>query len=482
MVFILYKFIIFFKLSSEDVIWRERMRRMKPRESILDKIYGSAKAGLVLMLAVTVIWAACQNKKEPGAPHEQKKLRLGIEVFLEKHLDLVEGKRVGLITNPTGVNSRLETSIDLFYENPKINLVALYGPEHGVRGNAQAGEYVPFYIDARYDIPEYSIPVFSLYGQSLKPAKGMFKDIDEYMRSFDTQKAGKVPEDSMVESIDVLVFDIQDVGTRIYTYVATMAYCMEASAENDIEFIVLDRPNPVNGISLEGPLLEYPEYSSFVGLYPVPVRHGMTVGELASYFNDEFLEKKARLTVIPMQGWKRGMWYDETSLPWVIPSPNMPTLDTATVYPGQVFLEGTNVSEGRGTTRPFELFGAPWIDGSRLTRELNRLNLPGVKFREAWFTPTFSKYEGELCGGAQIHIFDRNQYRSFATSLFIIKTIMDLYPADFKFHPEYFDKIMGTSKIREAIEEGTDVNEIINSYKEDLNSFSKLREPYLLYK
>jgi len=458
------------------------MRRMKPRESILDKIYGSAKAGLVLMLAVTVIWAACQNKKEPGAPHEQKKLRLGIEVFLEKHLDLVEGKRVGLITNPTGVNSRLETSIDLFYENPKINLVALYGPEHGVRGNAQAGEYVPFYIDARYDIPEYSIPVFSLYGQSLKPAKGMFKDIDEYMRSFDTQKAGKVPEDSMVESIDVLVFDIQDVGTRIYTYVATMAYCMEASAENDIEFIVLDRPNPVNGISLEGPLLEYPEYSSFVGLYPVPVRHGMTVGELASYFNDEFLEKKARLTVIPMQGWKRGMWYDETSLPWVIPSPNMPTLDTATVYPGQVFLEGTNVSEGRGTTRPFELFGAPWIDGSRLTRELNRLNLPGVKFREAWFTPTFSKYEGELCGGAQIHIFDRNQYRSFATSLFIIKTIMDLYPADFKFHPEYFDKIMGTSKIREAIEEGTDVNEIINSYKEDLNSFSKLREPYLLYK
>ena len=482
MVFILYKFIIFFKLSSEDVSWRERMRRMKPRESILDKIYGSAKAGLVLMLAVTVIWAACQNKKEPGAPHEQKKLRLGIEVFLEKHLDLVEGKRVGLITNPTGVNSRLETSIDLFYENPKINLVALYGPEHGVRGNAQAGEYVPFYIDARYDIPEYSIPVFSLYGQSLKPAKGMFKDIDEYMRSFDTQMAGKVPEDSMVESIDVLVFDIQDVGTRIYTYVATMAYCMEASAENDIEFIVLDRPNPVNGISLEGPLLEYPEYSSFVGLYPVPVRHGMTVGELASYFNDEFLEKKARLTVIPMQGWKRGMWYDETSLPWVIPSPNMPTLDTATVYPGQVFLEGTNVSEGRGITRPFELFGAPWIDGSRLTRELNRLNLPGVKFREAWFTPTFSKYEGELCGGAQIHIFDRNQYRSFATSLFIIKTIMDLYPADFKFHPEYFDKIMGTSKIREAIEEGTDVNEIINSYKEDLNSFSKLREPYLLYK
>lgn len=434
------------------------------------------------MLASMTVWAACQSRKESRVPDEQKKVRLGIEVFLEKHLDLVEGKRVGLITNPTGVNSRLETSIDLFYKNPKINLVALYGPEHGVRGNAQAGEYVPFYIDTRYDTPEYAIPVFSLYGQSLKPVKGMFKDVDEYMRSFDTQKVGKVPEHSMVESIDVLIFDIQDVGTRIYTYIATMAYCMEASAESDIEFIVLDRPNPINGISMEGPLLEYPEYSSFVGLYPLPVRHGMTVGELAAYFNDEFLEKKTKLTVVPMEGWKRTMWHDENSLPWVIPSPNMPTLDTATVYPGQVFLEGTNVSEGRGTARPFELFGAPWIDGYRLTKELNRLNLPGVKFREAWFTPTFSKYKGELCGGTQIHIFDRSQYKSFDTSLFVVKTIREMYSADFKFHQRYFDKIMGTPKIREAIEEGTAISDIIDSYKEELSSFAKLREPYLLYK
>ena len=434
------------------------------------------------MLAAMIILAACQGMKESRAPDEQKKVRLGIEVFLEEHLDLAEGKRVGLITNPTGVNSRLETNVELFYKNPKINLIALYGPEHGVRGNSQAGEYVPFYIDTRFDIPEFSIPVFSLYGQSLKPPKGMFRDIDEYMRSFDTQELGKIPELSMVESIDVLIFDIQDVGTRIYTYVATLAYCMEASAESDIEFIVLDRPNPINGISIEGPLLEYPEYSSFVGLYPLPVRHGMTVGELASYFNDEFLEKKARLTVIPMQGWKRGMWHDETSLPWVIPSPNMPSLDTATVYPGQVFLEGTNVSEGRGTTKPFELFGAPWIDGYRLTKELNRLNLPGVKFREAWFTPTFSKHKGELCGGAEIHVVDRNQYRSFDSSLFIIKTILEMYPENFKFHTDYFDKIMGTPKIREAIENGNAINDIIESYKEELNSFSKLREPYLLYK
>jgi uncharacterized protein YbbC (DUF1343 family) len=359
--------------------------------------------------------------------------------------------------------------------------VALYGPEHGVRGDAQAGEYVPFYMDTRYDLPEYSVPVFSLYGQSIKPEAGMFKNIDEYMRSFDMKDVGKVPEHSMIESIDVLVFDIQDVGTRIYTYIATMAYCMEACAENDIDFIVLDRPNPINGVNMEGPVLEFPEYSSFVGLYPVPVRHGMTAGELASLFNDKFLEKKANLTVIPMEGWEREMWYDETFLPWVIPSPNMPTLATATVYPGQVFLEGTNVSEGRGTTKPFELFGAPWIDGLRLIEELNRLNLPGVKFREAWFTPTFSKFKGELCGGAQIHVVDRTAYRSFDMSLFIIKTIMDIYPDSFTFHEEYFDKIMGTSRIREALEKGVAVEDIIKGYEKELHNFSQLRKPYLLY-
>ena len=436
---------------------------------------------LFFVFGALVFWPACQAKKELGVRGRQEIVKLGIEVFMEKHLDLVREKCVGLITNPTGISSRLESSVELFYRNPEINLVALYGPEHGIRGNAQAGEYVPFYMDTRYDIPEYSIPVFSLYGQSIKPAKGMFEDIDEYMRSFDTRDAGKVPGQSMVESIDVLVFDIQDVGTRIYTYVATMAYCMEACAENDIEFIVLDRPNPINGIAMEGPLLEYPDYSSFVGLYPVPVRHGMTVGELASYFNDKFLTKKAELTVIPMEGWRREMWFNETSLSWVIPSPNMPTLATATVYPGQVFLEGTNVSEGRGTTKPFELFGAPWIDGFHLVEKLNRLNLPGVKFREAWFTPTFSKFQGELCGGAQIHVVDRHQYRSFDTSLFIIKTIMELYPESFTFHDEYFDKIMGTSRVREALKRGVGVKDIIESYTEELDSFSKLRKSYLLY-
>jgi uncharacterized protein YbbC (DUF1343 family) len=430
----------------------------------------------ILILSIIIIFSSCQRNKTDIARQEQKKVKPGLEVFFEKHLSLIKGKRVGLITNPTGVDSQLRSTIDLFYENPEINLVALYGPEHGIRGNAQAGEYVPFSIDEKYNIP-----VFSLYGQSKKPQPDIFKNIDGYMRSFDTKKIGKIPEKAMVDRIDALIFDIQDVGTRVYTYMATMVYSMEASAENGIDFIVLDRPNPINGQDMEGPLLEYPEFSSFVGLYPIPMRHGMTVGELAMLFNDKFLEKKAKLTVIPLQGWKRKMWFDETGLPWIIPSPNMPTLETATVYPGQVLWEGTNVSEGRGTTKPFEIFGAPWIDGYQLTKKLSDLFLPGVRFREAWFTPTFSKYSGELCSGVQIHVTDRNRYRPLESTLYIIKTIMDMYPEYFKFHADYMDKITGTSKVREALEKGLDVKDILKNFEEPLNNFSKLRKPYLLY-
>jgi len=474
----LYSFLSFIMLSNRDNIFYSKGRKMREirNEKFIIRAPKSIAIISILAAAIIILAPSCKNEKDAVLPYEQKKVKPGIEVFLESHLDLVKGKRVGLITNPPGVDSNLESVIDLFHDNQEINLVALYGPEHGVRGNAQAGEYVSFYIDDKYNIP-----VFSLYGQSRKPEAGMLKNIDEYMRSFDTISAGKIPQTSMVESADVLIFDIQDVGTRIYTYIATMAYCMQASAENGVDFIVLDRPNPINGEDLEGPVLEYPEYSSFVGLYPIPVRHGMTVGELAEFFNDKFLEKKVNLTVIPMQGWEREMWYDETSLPWVIPSPNMPTLDTATVYPGQVFLEGTNISEGRGTTKPFEFFGAPWIDGYELVKKLNELNLEGIKFREAWFSPTFSKYKGELCGGAQIHVIDRNQYRPFESSLHIIKTVMNMYPSHFKFHNEYIDKLMGTSKVRQALEKGSDVKEIIKSYQVDLDNFWELRKPYLLY-
>lgn len=431
-----------------------------------------------ILLALLGSFLSCGKTRQAGtsAPAAVSRVRAGVEVFLEKRLDLVKGKRVGLITNPSGINTRLESTADLFFRNPAIQLTALYGPEHGVRGDAQAGEYVPFYLDGKF-----KVPVFSLYGQSSKPEPGMLKNIDEYMRSFDTVATGKVPEGTMVQDIDILIYDIQDVGARVYTYIATMAYALQACAEAGTEFILLDRPNPINGADIEGTILEYPQFSSFVGLYPIPARHGMTLGELAGLFNDKFLPKKAKLTVIPMEGWTRSLWQDQTGLPWVCPSPNVPTLDTATVYPGQVYLEGTNVSEGRGTTRPFEFFGAPWIDGYVLAKKLNALGLPGVVFRELWFTPTFSKFQGQLCGGAQVHIMDRAAYRSVEAALHIIKTIRDTYPDEFEFHKEYFDKVMGTSKVREALERGTSVRVIVAEFKAGLEEFKALRKPYLLY-
>ncbi|MDD8019739.1 MAG: DUF1343 domain-containing protein [Acidobacteriota bacterium] len=431
-----------------------------------------------ITIIIFILSSSCRPGDQDASKQTEVKPRVkpGSEVFLEKHLALVKDKKVGLITNPSGVNPKLESTAWLFKNNPEINLVALYGPEHGVRGEAQAGEYVPFYFDEKFNLP-----VFSLYGQSLKPEPEMLKNIDELMRHFDTRSAGKIPESSMIKGIDVLVFDLQDIGTRVYTYLATMALAMESCVELDVDFIVLDRPNPLGGKILEGAVLKYPEFSSFVGLYPIPERHAMTIGELALLFNDRFLKKKARLTVIPAEGWKRDWWFDQTGLPWVMPSPNMPTLETATVYPGQVYLEGTNLSEGRGTTRPFELFGAPWIDGWELTQRLNRLQLPGVIFREAWFSPTFSKFQGERCGGCQLHVIDRESFRPFLTSLWIIRTVREMYPDKFKFHPEYFDKIMGNSDIRLALESGESPEIITGHLEAELKAFDDLRQKYLLY-
>jgi uncharacterized protein YbbC (DUF1343 family) len=403
-------------------------------------------------------------------------VKLGVEVLFAKHLDLIHGKHVGLITNPTGVDSQLDSVVELFRSHPDVKLVALYGPEHGVRGNAQAGEYVPFYYDEHFQLP-----VFSLYGQTHKPPADMMTNIDEYMRSFDTQHTGKQVEAGMMSSVDVMVFDLQDVGTRVYTYIATMAYAMQAAADANIPFIVLDRPNPINGIAMEGPILEYPQHSSFIGLYPIPLRHGMTAGELAQLFNAKFLTKKCRLTVVPMENWTRDEWFDETSLPWVLPSPNLPTPESATVYPGQVILEGTNLSEGRGTTKPFEMFGAPWIDGFVLAKKLNELNLPGVKFREVYFTPTFSKFSGTNCGGCQLHVIDRDAYQPVATTLAILSVVKQTYGDKLEFHNGYFDKVMGTATVREALERGEPVEKIVAGFQPGLAAFAKLRAPFLIY-
>ncbi|MCA0986931.1 exo-beta-N-acetylmuramidase NamZ family protein [Guptibacillus algicola] len=414
----------------------------------------------VLVMSTISVALADDNGKGNKYGHDKNKhkkdFKLGVEVLLDEEKQLIEGKNVGLITNPTGVDQELTSIVDRLHNDPDVNLTALYGPEHGVRGSAQAGEYVEYYTDE-----QTGLPVYSLYGETRKPS----------------------PE--MLEGIDVLLFDIQDVGTRFYTYIYTMAYAMEAAEENNIKFVVLDRPNPLGGEAVEGPVLN-DEYSSFVGKYEIPLRHGMTVGELAKLFNNEF-GIGADLTVVEMKNWDRDMYYDDTPLEWVLPSPNMPTLDTALVYPGAALIEGTNVSEGRGTTKPFELIGAPFINSTELASELNRLELPGVDFRAASYTPSFSKHAGKLTHGVQIHVTDKEEFKPVMTGLHLVKTIHDLYPADFEFRAEYsngisfFDYLVGNGWIRDAIKEGQSVEEMQEKWEEDLDDFKEVREDYLVY-
>lgn len=380
----------------------------------------------------------------------------GVEVLLDSELHLISGKRVGLITNMTGIDSQGTHIADRLRATHGVELVAMFAPEHGLRGDRQAGEYVPSYVD-----PVTKLPVHSLYGNTRRPTS------------------------EMLRGIDVLIFDIQDVGTRFYTYIYTMAYAMEAAAEHGIPFIVLDRPNPIGGEIVEGPVLD-PKLSSFVGLYPIPLRHGMTVGELALFFNSEF-GIGADLTVVPMRGWKRWMWFDDTELPWVPPSPNMRTLATATVYPGLGLIEGTNVSEGRGTEAPFEIIGAPWIDGPRLAAALNAKGIPGVRFGVATFTPTTSKYQGERSEGVRIEVTDRARFRAVTTGLHVISTIKELYPNRFAWRaPDrsgryFFDQLAGVESVRWLIDARTPVPNIVRSWQGPLEEFLKRRDLYLLY-
>ncbi|KRF52063.1 hypothetical protein ASG97_09450 [Bacillus sp. Soil745] len=409
---------------------------------------------MIILFAICMLSFGIVSSKSVTAVKEKKKQKVspGIEVLLKEEKNVLSGKKVGLITNPTGIDSKLTSIVDLLHDDPDIHLTALFGPEHGVRGDAQAGASVEYYIDEKT-----GLPVYSLYGKTKKPTPEMLKDVE------------------------VLVFDIQDVGTRYYTYIYTMAYAMEAAKENDIPFIVLDRPNPQGGESVDGPVLE-PEFSSFVGLYPIPLKHGMTVGELATLFNKEF-KIGADLKVIKMKGWKRDMDYDDTGLPFVLPSPNMPTVSTTFVYPATGLIEGTNVSEGRGTTKPFELIGAPYINGDELAGKLNALRLPGVKFRAASFTPTFSKHAGKLSHGVEIYITDREEFKAVPTGLHIIKTIQDLYPGDFEFlAANNFNLLIGNGWIMSRIKEGSTVNEILKEYQVKQDAFKKVRKNYLLYK
>jgi uncharacterized protein YbbC (DUF1343 family) len=373
---------------------------------------------------------------------------------------LFKNKKIGIITNHTAVNRQGEHITDIFLNLPDVTVAALFGPEHGVRGQAVAGERVESQVD-----PLTDIPVYSLYGASKKPT----------------------PE--MLKNIDVLVFDIQDIGARFYTYIWTMFYALQAAAENNITFVVLDRPNPITG-KIEGPILEQ-EFSSFVGLQPIPIRHGLTIGELAKMFVGEkwIGETKTELIVVPIKNWRRDMWFDETGLQFIPPSPNMPTLETATIYPGTCLLEGTNVSEGRGTDTPFLLFGAPWINADRLCAQLNRLELTGVHFEPAEFTPMSlpgkapnPKYENKKCFGAKIHITNRDSLNAYACGMHIIKMLQNVYPNDFEFRRDgFFDKLCGTAKVRIAIENGERVENILNVGYKEQEAFLNLREKYLLY-
>ncbi|MEY3235285.1 MAG: hypothetical protein RL230_2556 [Pseudomonadota bacterium] len=377
----------------------------------------------------------------------------GLEILMGQKRALLAGKRVGLITNPTGVTLKLESAIDLMARARDFKLAALFGPEHGVRGDAQAGAAVADNVDART-----GLPAFSLYGTTRKPTP------------------------AMLAGLDVLVFDIQDIGARFYTYPWTLALVMQAAREAGIGVIVADRPNPIGGIRVEGPVLDS-ALASFVGAYPIPIRHGMTLGELALMMNTDF-SIGCNLNVVRCTNWRRTDNASQTGLPWVPPSPNMPTIDTAFIYPGTCLIEGTNLSEGRGTAKPFELIGAPFIDAQALADKLNQRNLPGARFRPAWFTPSFSKFQGQLCAGVQVHITDRTSLAPVDAGIAILLEVVRHHGKDFSFlpgKPPFFDKLAGVSWLREAILAGESLDAIKTRWQPELAAFTLKRARRLLY-
>ena len=385
---------------------------------------------------------------------------LGLERLLESRLDLLRGARVGLVCNQATVDHSLRHAADIVHAHSGVKLTTLFGPQHGIRGDVQDNMIETAHgTDAKT-----GLPVYSLYSETREPTEKMLKDVD------------------------VIVVDLQDAGCRIYTFVYTMANCMRAARALGKRVIVCDRPNPIGGERVAGNVLD-PDFASFVGLYPIPTRHGMTSGELARLFN-EAQGIGCDLEVVPMEGWTRSMWMDDTDAPWVMPSPNMPTLDTATVFPGTVHLEGTQMSEGRGTTRPFELVGAPYIDAEDFGAELNGLGLDGVYFRPTVFQPTFQKHGGKSCGGVQIHVLDRDRFEPVKAGLAVVKAAYDMYgkafrwkepPYEYVFDKNPFDVIAGTDAVRKAFETGTSLDDLERSWSAATETFRRDREKYLLY-
>lgn len=389
-------------------------------------------------------------------------VRTGLDLLVEGRFAPLKGRSVGLVCNHTAVDRRMRHAADLIHGAKGVRLAALFGPEHGVRGDIQ---YMTAVGDERD--PGTGVAVHSLYGSrrgSLRPAAGALR------------------------GIDLLVFDIQDIGSRYYTYQATMLFCMEAAAEARISFLVLDRPNPIGGIAVEGPALR-PGYESFCGVHDVAVRHGMTVGELAGLYREE-RRLAVDLDVIPCSGWKRRMFQRDTGLPWIFPSPNMPTPETALVYPGMCLLEGTNLSEGRGTTRPFELFGAPWLDAAGLARDLSAERLPGVLFRPAGFVPTWDKHAGKRCRGVEIVVVDREAFLPFRTGIACVAAARKQDPRRFRWRRKpyefvtdvpAFDLLCGSRRERESIERNAGWKGLSSAWRSEERAFARRRPAHLLY-
>ena len=390
----------------------------------------------------------------------RRSIKLGIENLLTEKIDLLRGRRVGLICNQASVGHNFQHAADLFHNHPEINLVALFGPQHGIRGDVQDNMIETAHATDRIT----GLPIYSLYSETREPTEEMLKEID------------------------VLVFDLQDVGCRIYTFIYTLANCMRAAKRFGQKVIACDRPNPIGGVQVAGNVLD-PAYASFVGQFPIPTRHGMTAAELGSMFNDEF-DIGCDYEPVSMVNWSRELWYDDTDGPWVLPSPNIPTVNTASVFPGTVHLEGTQMSEGRGTTRPFEIIGAPYIESDKFAAALNGLDFPGVYFRACLFMPTFQKHAGRACGGVQIHVTNRAAFDPVLTGVAIVKTAFDMYGDDFRWkEPPYeyvydqnpFDVISGTSQLRELIEQRASLTEIQASWGAPLRQFMTTRARFLLY-
>jgi uncharacterized protein YbbC (DUF1343 family) len=385
-------------------------------------------------------------------------VRLGSERLLAS--GALKNKRVGVVSNPASIDRNFRHIVRAVAGEPGVTLAAIFGPQHGYRADVQDN----MIETAHAQDPTRGVPVYSLYSETREPTAEMLK------------------------GLDALVVDLQDVGSRIYTFIYTMASCLRAGKKHGVPVIVTDRPNPIGGDKIGGPIL-VKGYESFVGQFPIPMRHGMTIAELARYFNEAF-GIGADLTVVPMEHWQRNMYFEDTGIPWVMPSPNVPTVDTTVVYPGSVLFEGTNVSEGRGTTRPFELVGAPWVDPDALTERLGTYDLPGAHFRPVVFEPTFQKHAKQPCGGCQIHVLDRDEFRGVETAIAVLVEIRAQNPSKFQWRqPPYeyereklpFDILAGSSELREQIEAGLPVRTIYDSWLQQHDRFRQDREPFLLY-